>query len=29
MEDLLTKLGANYVFVKEAVDEWMTERLAQ
>ena len=29
LKDVSTKLGANYVFVKDAVDEWMAERLAQ
>ena len=27
LKDVSTKLGANYVFVKDAVDEWMAERL--
>ena len=29
LKDVSTKLGANYVFVKDAVDEWMAERLAR
>ena len=27
LRDVSTKLGANYVFVKDAVDEWMAVRL--
>lgn len=29
LKEVSTKLGANYVFVKDAVDKWMAERLAQ